>query len=1102
MIQAPAQLNSAMIQRAFGRLLAAHGESLARLGLVEIKSQSPLNHSDTELDAEVLDGRKTPFQVQLYYQPQEEWVLSGDCSCAAANDCKHCAAVAFAWLEARPAPAADEQALQSWLKELAQSTAPPPKQPPDAAAAQIQIAYVLDSARRPPHSLKLSVVLARKARGQQRWRATRDLKVSELPKLAVARAEDREFARLLSSMHPVGATELRDLPLKGRAGLWLLQELLQLRRCFWKNLESPPLVWGAPQALELDWKALPTGYQLQPQLEGELYLLAQQALYLDSASGTLGPIEHGGQDLRALLNAPVVSKQALPRLSRALLQHLPEAPLPEPLKQQSRRIQLQPRAQLLLYAQQHAGPFRVQDLRAQLQFLYGDEIVPAHPQHTQETRFQGSEIVQIQRDLNGENQALKKLQHTGMYRLKDESNAWSLPADQPLLHALGGGETLLLNWHHWLQNARPELEAQGWNCILDPSFEIRFLRSGLWQAECQESDSPHIFDVKLGVEIEGEQLDLLPVLIQMLKSVPDPQAIRRELERHESWLLPIPKDPIQDWAAQSQFQHLPQRWLEVPSRRLARILDLLVELFDFLPEAPQLHESALLQLQTQRQHHPDDYGLSWRIPREIEEKAQALKQLPAQVDALNFTHFQGQLRPYQQEGVAWAVGLAELGLNGILADDMGLGKTLQTLALLNHEKNQGTLKAPALVVMPTSVLPNWEREAARFTPQLRCVTLYGPERNLQAIQGADLVLTTYSLYRRDQRQHQQQRYRWLILDEAQYIKNPRAKTARSLCAQPAQHRLALTGTPMENHLQELWSLFHFLMPGFLGSLEYFNRLYRRPIENQGDTQRQAILRARLAPYILRRRKLDVERELPPKSEILRLIPLNTAQQDLYETVRVAVDRSLSELLAKQGLQRSRIAVLDALLKLRQICCDPQLLSLPEAQKIKRSAKKDFLLQLLPELLSNGHRVLVFSQFVSMLEQLEKELQHAQIDYLKLTGRSRKRQPLIDRFQAGECPLFLISLKAGGVGLNLTAADTVIHYDPWWNPASEDQATDRAYRIGQDKPVFVYKLIAAGTVEEYIHNLQSQKRALLQGVLSGQNTDGELDALLNLLRPSG
>ncbi|NJM37778.1 MAG: DEAD/DEAH box helicase [Akkermansiaceae bacterium] len=465
-----------------------------------------------------------------------------------------------------------------------------------------------------------------------------------------------------------------------------------------------------------------------------------------------------------------------------------------------------------------------------------------------------------------------------------------------------------------------------------------------------------------------------------------------------------------------------------------------------------------------------------------------------------------ELRHYQEEGFRWLQFLADHGLNGILADDMGLGKTVQTLTHLAAEvaKNPGK---PSLVIAPTSVVPNWAAEAEKFTPHLKVVLLQGKERaeDFKQISAADVVLTSYPLLTRDFETLSKQDWHLIALDEAQYIKNPKAQSAINACKLKSAHRICLSGTPMENHLGELWSLMRFLMPGFLADEKTFNTQLRRPIERDRSSDAQLALNRRVSSLILRRTKDQVATELPPKTEIIHGIDLNKKQTDLYESVRAAMDQRVRDAIAAKGLAKSHIIVLDALLKLRQICCHPQLLKTPSAQKITESAKLEYLTtELLPTLIEEGRRILLFSTFTSMLALIEQHLEKEKIPFLKLTGQTQDRATLTKKFQTGEIPIFLISLKAGGTGLNLTAADTVIHYDPWWNPAAENQATDRAHRIGQTKPVFVHKLICRGTIEDRILELQKHKADLVAALLSDETSKLKIDSetLSHLLAPLG
>ncbi|MDQ2993364.1 MAG: DEAD/DEAH box helicase, partial [Pseudomonadota bacterium] len=452
--------------------------------------------------------------------------------------------------------------------------------------------------------------------------------------------------------------------------------------------------------------------------------------------------------------------------------------------------------------------------------------------------------------------------------------------------------------------------------------------------------------------------------------------------------------------------------------------------------------------------------------------------------------FKAQLRPYQHDGVNWLQFLREYEFNGILADDMGLGKTVQALCHIAIEKTSGRMDKPCLVVAPTSLMFNWRMEAERFYPDLKVIILQGAERKqlFDSIHTVDLVLTTYPLLSRDKDMLLNHEFHMLILDEAQFIKNAKSLATQIVQQIKAKHRLCLTGTPLENHLGELWSLINFLMPGLLGNAKKFTTEYRNPIEKLGNMDRHAHLIRRIAPFLLRRTKDKVVLELPEKIEMIRHVELEGPQRDLYETIRVAMQEKVQEQISRLGLARGHIVILDALLKLRQVCCDPRLLKISTPKnKASGSAKLELLMSLLPELLEEGRRILLFSQFTEMLGLIEQELDQQKIPYVKLTGQTKDRMTPVQRFQDGEIPLFLISLKAGGTGLNLTAADTVIHYDPWWNPAVENQATDRAHRIGQQKTVFVYKLVAKGTIEEKILLMQQQKHAVMQSLFTDATT---------------
>jgi superfamily II DNA or RNA helicase len=445
------------------------------------------------------------------------------------------------------------------------------------------------------------------------------------------------------------------------------------------------------------------------------------------------------------------------------------------------------------------------------------------------------------------------------------------------------------------------------------------------------------------------------------------------------------------------------------------------------------------------------------------------------------------LRPYQKEGVGWLSFLRANGFGGILADEMGLGKTLQVLALLRSLK--GDQFRPAMVVCPTSLVFNWEAEARKFTPQLRVLAMHGAERSalFPLIAQHDLIVTSYSLLRRDAEHYRGIEFDTLILDEAQHIKNRQTQNAQAVKTIRAAHKLVLTGTPMENSVLDLWSIFDFLMPGYLGVAQDFRERYELPITRDRNAAVQTRLARRLRPFMLRRAKREVAADLPGKIEQIGYCELGEEQRLYYQQVLEAGRREILDSVKTNGIAKSRILVLTTLLRLRQICCDVRLLKTGETgAPPPPSGKVELFRELIEQTLDGGHRALVFSQFTTMLGLLRNELNAENITSCYLDGSTKDRAAEVQRFQGdASVPVFLISLKAGGTGLNLTGADTVIHFDPWWNPAVEAQATDRAHRIGQRNVVTSYKLITRGTVEEKILNLQNRKRALTEAFLSSE-----------------
>ncbi len=613
----------------------------------------------------------------------------------------------------------------------------------------------------------------------------------------------------------------------------------------------------------------------------------------------------------------------------------------------------------------------------------------------------------------------------------------------------------------------PRLREQGFRVDIASDFPWRIVApEPPWFADLEPAgERPNWFDLELGIEVEGRRVNLLPALLHMLERVP-------ALARLES-LFPAGGRPLCLPVGERDY-------VLMPPERLRILAGVLRELYG--DEAKPVRFSAGQATALARLDQAfADQPLHWYGATEPLERARSFTSAP-QVAAYPPPGLLATLRPYQAEGLAFLQHLAAHQVGGILADDMGLGKTLQTIAHILREKTEGRLTAPVLVVAPTSLLGNWRREIHRFAPALRVLPLRGNDRRAlwKSLSHHDVGLITYGTLLRDEEQAARLDFHLLILDEAQAIKNTRSLSRRALMNLRTRHRLCLTGTPLENHLGELWSLLDFLNPGLLGEEDTFRERYVAPIEH-GNAERLNELRLRVAPYLLRRMKEEVARDLPPKTEILHPIELQGTQRDLYESLRVAAHAEVRQAIGERGFSSSTITILDALMKLRQCCCDPPLLG-ERGRDVPESAKWGYFASLLEEQLAAGRRVLVFSQFTRMLARMAHWLRDKGVAFVELTGATANRQKPIDAFERGQADVFLISLKAGGAGLNLTSADTVIHYDPWWNPAAQAQATDRAHRIGQRKPVFVHKLIVAGSVEEEMMRLQRRKQLLADGIL--------------------
>lgn len=620
---------------------------------------------------------------------------------------------------------------------------------------------------------------------------------------------------------------------------------------------------------------------------------------------------------------------------------------------------------------------------------------------------------------------------------------WFMEPEEAIAFLLDSYPTLVENWRVYGEKALTR-------------YKVRMAQPSI-TAKVESNEKEKWFSLDISVEYDGQRLPLERIWKAWVRG-------RRYVQLKDG-----------------SYTSLPESWLEKLAHKLQAL--------GFDPTKPPKHQFKQFEapvLDSLLDDLPNaETDSFWNSLRE---KVRHFKEV-AQVNTPKGLN--ASLRKYQLQGVSYLNFLSEYGFGGILADEMGLGKTIQTLAFVQHMINRG-YEGPNLIVVPTSVLPNWEREAQKFVPALKCLIIYGTRREgmFRKVSDSHIVVTTYALLRRDLEELEKHYFNSVILDEAQNIKNPNTITARAVRAIKARMRLCLSGTPIENNLFELWSLFEFLMPGFLGSQHAFQRGVVKPIRD-GDSETLEYLRSRVKPFILRRTKAEVAKDLPPKIENVTYCAMTEEQAELYAALtRKLRDQVLADVESK-GMAKSQMSILDALLKLRQICCHPRLLkvdmpgfstgSLPSG---KFEAFKDMIF----DIVDGGHKVLVFSQFVQMLQLIRSWFQLTDTPFCYLDGTSKDRLDQVDKFNSSpDIPVFLISLKAGGTGLNLTSADYVIHYDPWWNPAVESQATDRTHRIGQTRQVFSYKLICQNTVEEKILKLQEMKRGVAEAVIPGQDT---------------
>ncbi|VAW73573.1 DNA/RNA helicases, SNF2 family [hydrothermal vent metagenome] len=1059
----------------------SHGLKHFKQNMVSSLSINEINDYTVSLYSEVNDGESRPYEQMILIEQSYQGIdIDGQCTCTEGFNCKHVVASCLEYLS-RSIPenkmkkgALDSQTLSTsmfWLNEFTDASSTSKKilgSTPTPDTTNEFISYVLSESG---SALTVRILKNRTLKngnpGKGRLISLGSIVDNYYPVQHI-QPVDVEIAQIIDAQNEYTWGD-HTLSIEGDLGELSLKKILSTGRSHWLSTANPALKLGQPRKLHLNWEDEKSGdkrleIKLQPPAST---LNLYPPLYFDTARYEIGSItgaDFSQRQWNMLLDMPPIPTDACEEFSLHLLANCPGTPLPPPQAIDQQQVSEPAIPALFLYGDVNPdNGYRAHFMR--LQFGYGQYQIPALPETQMITLIENNQYISINRDRVAEKQAAERLTSEGFLSVH------SAEQDELLfLPSSGEGRIALVNcWQHFLHETLPQLEAEGWKIEKDASFELEFLQADYWDVDI-ESDNDW-FDLRFDLEVEGQKIPLLPLIASVLNMY--------ELDDLPE-MITLPMDSVVG----------NNKYLQIPTDRIRPIFKTLYELYN----TESLNEDGSLRLSrfdaTRLAELEDSCSneLNWHGGNAMRKLGRKLKTFKGIRNVAPPRGLKATLRDYQQQGLNWLQFLREYEFNGILADDMGLGKTVQTLTHLLKEKERKRLNKPCLILAPTSLMSNWRREAEQFTPRLKVLVLQGADRreHFDKIQDHDLILSTYPLLARDQETLLAHEYYYFILDEAQVIKNPKSKAARAAREVKAEHRLCLTGTPMENHLGELWALFDFLMPGCLGEQKVFNQNFRKPIEKHGDNEQRERLVNRISPFMLRRSKSEVVKELPKKTEIIRSVALDKKQAALYESIRLSMEKKVRDAIKQKGLARSHITILDALLKLRQTCCDPKLLSLEQAKKVKSSAKMEMLMEMLPEMLEEGRRVLLFSQFTKMLAIIEEQLKKRNINYTKLTGSTTDREKVIDEFKQGKADVFLISLKAGGVGLNLTEADTVIHYDPWWNPAVENQATDRAHRIGQNKAVFVYKLITENTLEEKILLMQARKQALADGVYSKKN----------------
>lgn len=1002
--------------------------------------QIEANKDFSQITAEVFSSPSDPVHQHIQItRTKQKVTLNGHCSCKVEHKCKHIAAVLLKLKTQHSGEFGENYLLHDWFNQLETLKVN------DKPTNKDLILFVIEP-------FKGALIVTPKVASPTkngRYGLGRSLTEKQLNSQVTPENIDESDFRLLSWIR--SQNTFGKLALEGQWGAIALLKLIATGRCFWQESRQP-LQLESSQPLTFSWQTHQDNLRLTAMVSDvpHWHLFNTVPPYcLDSDNAQVFELNTPLQsdEIKHLLNMPDIKASMLDDVENRFSQlfGMPIVAREEASKTKAKKLSIKP---IVTYMFENGAPL------LRLQFKYGSHVFDVD-------HFAPN--AQANRNLSFENTCVNRLENAGFATCKgplQDVDYFTLPVstERPAL------------WHCFIEEHANNLKTSGWqflgdiqlNAYVEPAKLMLHLSRDKKNKLVLEpyfffNGTRYFFADFLGMTSLCNNASVQFYYLCLVS---------------EQWIVFDKADVSVLLAFYTEFYH-GKRY----PKRLNLPLAYARKLSSFHKSQLTSDEPSLLELT--QMVAKDDFGSRLKVP-----------------DALQAT-----LRDYQLQGLQWLKFLKKFQLGGILADDMGLGKTLQTIAFLLSEQTKSRAKHPSLIVCPTSLVNNWLNELARFAPSLSVAVNFGSQRqkHFTALSKADCIITTYPLLVRDEAVFNEMFFEHVILDEAQTIKNINAKVSRHVKALNSNFNLCLSGTPVENNLSELKSLLDFSMPGLLPSQTHFKEYYQKPIEKESNQVRADQLKELVKPFLLRRTKAEVVTELPAKTEMVKMLELMPNQASCYREIRQQMEFKLKDLFAEQGVDKSRLAFLEALLKLRQICCSPELLA-DDAERFSStdSTKLDWLAKRLPDMLRAGRKVIIFSQFTSMLGLIEQQLKDLQLDYALLTGQTRDRQGAVTSFQEGDKNIFLISLKAGGTGLNLTAADTVIHFDPWWNPAVEQQATDRAYRIGQKKPVFVYKLICQDTIEERVYEMQQNKAALAESFFDAASNQFSVSSAEDIL----